>query len=126
MKIIEFNYKHLSFLNAWLEYHKKPRVKFEELPHIGFTAIIDKPIAVGFLHRCEGNFCVLGGLCTNPEYSSEYRSEAIDMIVDNLIQIAKVLGFKEMLALTVEETILKRSEKFGFKELSHKVIGKEL
>lgn len=126
MKIVEFGYKHMPYLIQWLDKNGKEEARFEDLPHIGYVAIHEVPVCIGFIHRAEGNFCFLGSLATNPDCSSEERSEAIDLVVTTLIDIAKILGFKTMIAWTVEDSILKRSEKFGFKMLNQTLIGKEL
>lgn len=126
MKTVEFSYRYMPFLQQWLKRRNMEVPKFEDLPHLGYMAVLGDPVCIGFLHRAEGNFCFLGSLTTNPDYKSAQRDEAIDIVVKVLIETAQILGFKTMIAWTVEESIVKRSDKFGFKILNQTLIGKDL
>jgi hypothetical protein len=117
----------LETLNAWLILNNHPPTVFEDLPTLGFVAQQkETPVAVGFLNMCEGRRAVLEGLSTNPYADSDTRHFAINSIVEQIISAARLLGVYHLIAWTIDDNILKRSENFGFKIAPHKFIALEL
>lgn len=95
------------------------------MPEIGYTAYKDgTPIAVAFLRRCEGQVAILDSLCTNPKAKSEDRHEAIDLLVNKIIEQCDYMKIKSLFAFTVDEGILERSKKHGFIKQAHIVISR--
>lgn len=112
-----------EFLDSWLDKRDRSRWQTDQVPSTGFVYTIDdRPIAIGFIRKVEGNFCMLDGLITDPSQPGELRHIALDKVVEALILQAKELGYVSMIATTTEEDILERSVKHGFVKNPHNLI----
>lgn len=125
MNVREFHLSdHLSIIRLWLGQRGLRLELADELPEVGFIAFErDEPIAAAFLRRVEPNHAQLDGLITNTLSQSALRHEAIDLVVTACIEKAKELKIKQILAFSIDEGTLKRSEKHRFVKLPHTVIA---
>lgn len=104
-----------------------PIHSLETLPAEGFIALDgDLPIAAGFLRKCEGGYCMIDSLISNPEQLSEIRHKALDAISEACIELAKAYNFKHIIAFTLDKNVVLRSERHGFRVLPHSIIGLDL
>jgi hypothetical protein len=114
---------HVSIIRHWLSQRDLRRELADELPEFGFIAFErDEPIAAAFLRRVEPNHAQLDGLITNVLSTSALRHEAIDLVVKANIEKARELRIKQILAFSIDEGTLVRSEKHRFVKLPHTVI----
>jgi len=114
-------------LNDWLEARGISHVPVEEMPELGFMSFKEgRPVAAGFLRRCEGNYGIFDGLTTNPNVSGAIRHECIDAVVERIVLEAKKLGLKSIVALSVDDGTLMRAKRHGFLDLPHKAISLSL
>lgn len=119
--------EHISIIRHWLSQRDLNIELADELPEIGFICFErDEPIAAAFLRKVEPNHAQLDGLITNVLSRGELRHEAIDLVVRAIIEKAKELKIKQLLAFSVDEGTLKRSEKHRFVKLPHTVIALSL
>lgn len=96
----------------------------EGLPKCGFVARCDSgPIAVGFLRMVEGGYAQLDTLVSNAEMSSGLRHEGISMVVTELIERAKQLKLKGIIAFTEDHGVLARAAHLGFKLVPQTIIS---
>ncbi len=104
------------------------RSNVSELPRIGYVCVHEggEFIAAGFLRRIEGNIGWFDGLISNPEATGVVRNEALDTIVESLVEHAKKLKIKRIIAHTVDESIEVRSKRHKFRSLPHKLIALNL
>ena len=108
--------KHQSLLINLLDLRTLPYSVLDNLPVLGLIALEDnKPIALGFLRRVEGNYGMLDSYITNPLESKELRHEALDGITSKLIILAKDLKIEQLFNFTADKGILSRAERHGFK-----------
>lgn len=129
MKIRRFESDDVEDVVGWLKERDMTISITEDIPSLGVVAIADTnvKIAAGFLRLTDGNKTAwLEGLTTNPKESSQQRSRAIDLVVEGLIQKARDLGIKNIMAYTVEYSIILRSFAHGFKQCPHVLIGLQL
>ncbi len=117
--IVPFRYKYFPLLIEMLKDQNYPDVDsitMKSLPKIGYIALMNKqPIAAGFLRRVEGNIVAqLDGLTSNPYFGSKIRHEGITGVVNRLIDDAKDLKLKGIIAFTSDYSILVRAEDIGF------------
>lgn len=97
------------------------------LPKIGYIAYMGKtPIAAGFLRRLEPCFAQIDTLCSNKYYGSLVRHEGIKVVVELLLDEAKRLKLKGILALTSDNGVFKRASEIGFKPINEAAIGLSL
>ncbi len=87
----------------------------DSIPEIGFMAFEGSiPVAAAFLRRVEGGFAQLDGLVSNPECPSHIRHLGIDGVVSNVLNSAKKLGIKGVIAFTANKSTIVRASSLGF------------
>jgi len=127
IQIVPFRFKYLKALHDILDsnqYLNMSDVNMKTLPKIGYIALRNNyPVAAGFLRRVEGGYAQLDTLTSNALFGSQIRHEGILKVVDALLDEAKVLKLRGIIAFTHDKGILKRAESLGFKEFSHTLIG---
>lgn len=102
-------------------------VTASELPGHTFCAVIkDEIVAIAGLRLMEGDICFIDSMASNQTFESTIRHEALDCLTNQLIDIAKSLGFKKIFATTKEDCIINRAERHGFTVSKQKVIVKEI
>jgi hypothetical protein len=95
------------------------------LPKLGFIAYCNSEyqyIAAGFLRMVEGNIAQIDTLVTNPAIESSIRHEALNLIVDKLLESAKELKLLGVYAFTSDYSTIKRAEETGFRVKNQSVI----
>lgn len=123
LEVIPFKFKHYPLLMEMLkdrEYPEINRIVYRELPKIGYICLLGKqPVAAGFLRRVEGNvLAIMDTFASNPYFGSIIRHQGLNKIVDALIEDAKTLKLKGVMAFTVHKDILLRTEAIGFKQVN--------
>lgn len=97
------------------------------LPESGIMVYsADTPIAAGFLRKVEDNSAILDSLITNKDIDAVVRDKALDMLVTELLKVAKGLGITNIIAFSSDPHTLMRAKRFGFAELPHQVISLKL
>ncbi len=113
-----------------LESQKYPdlhNIQYKTLPKIGYVATLGKqPIAVGFLRRVEPCFAQIDTLATNAYAGSILRHEGISKVVDALINEAKSLKLKGIIAHTQDSGTLVRAKAIGFHVVPQTIIALSL
>lgn len=124
IKVLDFDpVFHVKHLYDWFKMRNLNLELINELPKVGCMAFYkDLGIAAAFLRMVEPHYALLDGLITNPEALAPLRSDSIDACVKHVIQKAKDLKVKSVLAHIVDAGVLKRSEKHGFKKLPDSMI----
>ena len=105
---------HFDQVHAWVQ-SRGDVITPDALPQTGF---IIPGKAAGFLYRTDSSIAWIEGLVAAPGLEREERSQAIDAVVAALIEEAGRLGFKTLMAYTVLDAVVKRSERFGFTYVS--------
>ena len=107
----------------WL--HSRGRVgpSQDELSEIGYVIFDDEnEYAIGFM--IDSNMaCVLGHFASNPKADSKKRSQAVDFLLDLLIEKARESGYRHALMATNLPRLMERLEKRNFvvfeKDMTH-------
>lgn len=94
----------------------------ETLPKIGFIANQEHSVAIGFLRLVEGGFAQIDTLVSNAHLSSDIRHLGISMVIDKLIESAKDLKLKGIIATSLDKGIIKRAEDIGFRVIPQTLI----
>ncbi len=130
ISLIPFRFKYLKALHDLLEtndYLGISEVNMKTLPKIGYIALMGGyPIAAGFLRRVEGGYAQLDTLTSNKTFGSIIRHEGIKLVTDQLLQDAKDLRLKGIIAFSTDSGILDRACKIGFTPHKHSVITLKL
>lgn len=105
---------HKPHIVEWLQHHDV-RMAADSIPETGMVVLErGTPIAAGFLRRCEGDVAIFDGLVTDPNADSSQRNQALDALVLALIDKAKELKLKGIIAWTRDKNTLMRGLKHGF------------
>lgn len=114
-----------AYIDTWWTDRQSPAP--QEVPAIGYVAYCrGEPIACAFIRAVEGGYAQLDGLASNPSAPGEMRHSAIDLVVEKVMKEAKALGYKGMLAYSVDAATLMRSIRHGFKVMPHVLIVADL
>ena len=123
MEIRHIKISDLDEINKWLP----PELKGAELSRHTFVAVDEgQVVAFAGMKMAEGTTCLFDGMASNPGFVGVLRNEALDLLTTKIFETAKDLGFKGIVAWTKDESILRRSERHGFKCIPQIVIVKEL
>lgn len=126
MRVIRYAHKkHLGIYQDWARQHgvNVP----EAMPKIGCIAFEGRtPIAMGFLRRVEGGYAQFDGLISNPQALPSWRNAGIDLVSTKLLNLAKQLGIKGLVAMSADENTIMRSQRFGFVKLPHTYLAVNL
>lgn len=99
----------------------------EELPDIGFHVCVDgKPVAAGYLRKCEGDYGMIDSLATDPDASATDRDKALNYLVEQLILAAHKNHMKVLVSFSFDQNTIDRARGYGFEVLPHKTLVKSL
>jgi hypothetical protein len=96
---------------SWWVMHDWPVIDADHLPKHGF--IVDDK-AVGFLYMTDSKIAWLEFIVANPNVSKEDRSEALDLVINKLIDLAKELEFKTVFSSVTHPRLIERYKRHGF------------
>jgi hypothetical protein len=122
----------LSHLNKWLALRQLSDAQDHETAGVGYIAYQERkeeedlPLAVLFLKRCEGNFGIIDGLCSNPDAPGSLRHVAIDKLIEACCKKAKSYGMRFVLSWSVDSGTLLRTRGHGFAASDQTFIVKDL
>lgn len=98
-----------------------------DLPKLGYLVYQDDHlVAAGFMRQCEGGYGMFDSYLTDPRAPSKLRDQALEMITKSLISKAKDIGVRHLIAFSVDEHTLIRSQRHGFVLLDHKLLAQVL
>lgn len=118
---VETDYKELC---EWYHGWKKNPPKLEFLSCLG---VIVPGIAAGFLTTSNVNVGIIDSFITNRKAGKKDRDQALDLITEKIIYLAKGVGCKALKFNTKYDTIKLRAKKFGFNDVgNYTVFMKEI
>jgi len=124
MEVKKFTMPYLCHLSTWLKVRGLETHVLNDLPKNGLVVFDgEQAVAAGFIRLCEGNHGLFDSYITNPSVSPYIRDNALNELTLALIEEAKTLKLKVVLALTVDENTKVRSIKHGFVQLGHTVLA---
>lgn len=130
VSIVPFKFKHFKDLVDMHETQKSEiteLLEYKTLPKIGYIAYLGTiPVAAGFLRRLEPCFAQIDTLVANKFCGSIIRNQGIDLVVDNLLQDAKRLKLKGIIAHTENESTITRAKALGFHIVPQTIIALSL
>lgn len=129
MKTVVFTLEeHEQSLLVWAHERGSYIPSVSEIPGNGIVVLNNssQPICLGFIRKVEGGYGLIDGYISDPSQPAIERNEALSLLTEELIKLAKQLGMSALLANTVDEHTLKRSLKHGFSQLPHSLMVKDL
>jgi hypothetical protein len=108
----------IDTVRMWLEFRGLDTVWADYLPKNGYVVSDEHgPIAIGYIRMMEGNYGCLDSYITDPIAPSQLRDKALDLLTIKLVELAKSLEIKILLAFSQDTFTILRSERLGFKRL---------
>lgn len=130
VNVTPFKFKHFNWLIDMHETQKSSNVSiitYKTLPKIGFIAYIGEiPVAAGFLRRVEPCYAQIDTLVSNAFCGALLRNQGIKLVVDSLIEEAKRLKLKGIIAHTQDKGTILRAESLGFHIVPETIIALSL
>lgn len=114
-----------EMINTWYYSRKQEYLPLEQLPKIGY---IVPNVAAGFLIQTDNTFCIFEPFITNPEIPKDIRSNALDIIIEELLKTAKQLNYKSVFGFSTSVPMINRGLKHGFsiQEINSTTIFREI
>lgn len=98
-------------LRAWCEGWGVGAEIVDVHPQLGF---IVPGLAVVFLYRTDSPLAMVDGLVSNPASDPDERGKAVDLIMGELFEVARALGFRLAFVYTAVQAGLDRATHLGF------------
>lgn len=113
-------YKHSDYplLESWYKAHNKPCPPEASLSDMGWIA--DGRVA-GFLYVTPSDVCLIEGMIANPDTVPSLRQESLHKLSGFLVDMALLMGYRNIVAITEHPSISSVCERLGFRELGHRV-----
>ncbi len=107
--------KHRQLLEGWYAERKFPAPNPKFLPPLGAVIFeMEKPVCAGFIFGSDANTAIIGHLVSDPAASAISRHECLDFLINELIHVAKEIGFEMVCCSTNLASLMPRFERHGF------------
>lgn len=128
MTLLEYEPEiHLEMAKTLIEARALNPSYLEDLPHVGAVVFDwEQVIAMAFIRIVEGSFALFDGFITNPNQLPDFRSRALDLLTEYLIEKAKKMGLKKIIAFSNNANILERARRHGFVDVDLSLIALNL
>jgi hypothetical protein len=115
-------------LHAWLTAREMDGdTLLSQLPAQGFVAWQEgRPVAAGFLRRCEGGMGMLDSFVSDPNAPAADRHEALELLTQRVMKAAEDAGLSGLLATSQDENTIARAIRNGFVPTHFVLLGKSL
>lgn len=112
--------EYFDVMKSWWHLRDKPSPDIHFLPPTGVMVWFgDLPLCAGFLFKTDANIAIINHLVSNPAIPGVkkwVRSEAIDFLIETLIEKAKEDGYNLITASSNVRRLNERYEKFEFEK----------
>lgn len=110
-------------IRAWLKERSIDPKILRDMPASGFVACDNgEKICAGFFRLSEGALGILEGLITNPKSTSLRRHLGIDAVVNAIKTLAREMEVKQIIAYTIEPSIIERAKVHRFTVQPHTLL----
>lgn len=111
-----------DLMGFWTQ-HGLPAVPREFLPPTGLVVYDGETLLCGgFLVKSDTAVAAIGSICANPAVDKATRSEALDLLLLKLSELAQQGGFTMVSVATNVPALQARYERLGFKPVDRNVV----
>lgn len=100
-------------LCGWWNHHGWTPPEQNMLPEVGY--IVDD-VCAGFLYKTDSKIAWLEFIISNPKSEKEQRDQALDLLIEQLYNRAKELGFQAIFTSASHQGLIERYKAHSFKE----------
>lgn len=105
-------YEYYTLVEWWNQHNwKAPSINM--LPKTGF---IVENVCAGFLYKTDSEIAWLEFIISNPNSDKEERSKGLDLVINALLEEAKISGFKAVFTSVEHKKLIERYKEHGFIE----------
>lgn len=105
-------------LCKWWQENRFPVPSQDMLPDNGACGVMvykdEINVAAGFLYFTNSKITWIEFIVANFQYKNKDRAEAIQMVIENLTEIARRKGFKAVFSSLKKDTLMKHFEACGY------------
>lgn len=102
-------------IEAWFKDRNISLEVIDSLPLYGYVGYYEgKPVCMGFIRQCEGDFALIDGLIADKDVHYDIRSQVLDSVVVELIKLSKELQLKTLIAFSSNKNTIMRAIRHGF------------
>lgn len=101
----------LEQINSWLEARGLDPLELEDMPKYG---MIEDGVACGFVVLTDTSTCFIECFISNKDTKSQFRNMAFTKIARWALNFASASGFRRVIAMTDENSLLERAKQLGF------------
>lgn len=114
-KIDQYQAYDWEILKEWWEDHGWTPIPDSFLPNVGKIVRIEEvPVCAGFLYRTDSLICILEWVISDKKSDRIIREQALDLLIETLIEVAKKAGFKMIHTSIKHPRLIERMKKHGF------------
>lgn len=107
--------RHYYSMACWLSQRRLEIPDDDMLPPTGLMVYAaGAPIACGFLHITDSNLGMIGNFASDPNAPNEFRGAAVDFLIDELIDTAKIFDVKMVSMACKSDRLAQRLKDRGF------------
>ncbi len=104
MEVIKYNSSHFNEIKEWHKYYNQDL----DESYLSTTGFIILGHACGFLYLTNSKQAYVEVLCKNPHIDKDKTDIALNMIIQEIINYSKELGFKLLIGDTVFKNVVNR------------------
>lgn len=104
--------EHYLKISDWFQKQGLNPIPKDYLPALGWVSELGAAV---FLYETNSKVCFIDNFICDPNVRGEQREKAIQECQDNIIEIAKIRGFKLVLGYTLSSHLRDRAQKLGWK-----------
>lgn len=113
-----------AILISWLKGHLMDASELDACPKLGLiVSHCNVPVGVAFIRQIEGGKGLIDGFLSDPECELSIRTKALDLLILDLIELAKANRMSGLIGLTVNPRVIKRAKKLGFSHMDHTLVS---
>jgi hypothetical protein len=114
-----------ALLAGWLKGHLMNENDLHDLPKLGLmVSHCNTPVGVAFLRQLEGgDKAMVEGFLTNPDVDVVIRTQCLDQLILDLVELARRHDVTGLFALTVNKRVIARAKRLGFSLMKHKLVS---
>jgi GNAT superfamily N-acetyltransferase len=108
----------LDVISKWWDYWYGPdKVDVSILPANGLGGIVvekdDNPVCAGFIYLTNGGIALIEWVVSDPNYRDEDRGDAVVLLIESCIAVARDQGYKYIYSSTNNSSIIEKCKTIG-------------
>lgn len=105
-----------ALICSWWRAHHWPEISLTMLPRDGFFVEANgKPTVCGFIYFTGSDISLMEWIVSDPESNPFHRSEALDLLIEELTKFAKAGGARVAITFLTHKRLIEKVKSHDFK-----------